>query len=426
MECSSLVLPCGLQLVHAEVPDTQMVALSVLYNVGARDEDPAHTGWAHLLEHLMFEGTPRVADYDSRVQYCGGENNAFTNNDFTSYYVTVPREHVETAFFLEADRMQGLTLDDQSVQVQKQVVIEEFKQRFLSQPYGDVQHLIRALAYRVHPYRWPTIGVEPSHIGQATTEALRAFYHRYYRPDNAILAVAGAISWEETQALAEKYFSSLLTDHSKHSSTHYSLITNHYPPEPPQLRMRRKTVRRNVPMDMIALAWHMADHYSPDFYVCDVITDLFAAGQSGRLAQHLISEQGLFNQIDAYITGSSDAGLLIIEGRLNPGVTLPQAEAAIWNEADRLKREPVGDYELEKVRNRFESDRLWSSINPVNVAVNLAQQHLYATSPDEEIRRYRAVTAADVRSVARQILTRKNCSVLYYKECCACRTARGL
>lgn len=179
-------------------------------------------------------------------------------------------------------------------------------------------------------------------------------------------------------------------------------------------------------MDMIAMAWHMADHYSPEFYACDVITDLFAAGQSGRLAQHLISEQHLFNHIDAYITGSTDAGLLIIEGRLNPGVTLPQAEAAIWREADRLKTEPVSDYEMEKVRNRFESDRLWSSINPVNVAVNLAQQILYHTTPDEEILRYRAVTAADVRSVARQILTRKNCSVLYYKECCACRTARGL
>ena len=415
MTVDTTTLPCGMRLVHAEVPDTQMVALCVLYRVGARNEDPDHTGWAHLLEHLMFEGTPRVPDYDSRVQYIGGENNAFTNNDFTSFYITVPREHAETAFYLEADRMQGLTFDERSVQVQKQVVIEEFKQRFLSQPYGDVQHLIRALAYRVHPYRWPTIGVHPSHIELATPDALRAFYHRFYRPDNAILAVAGAISWEEAQALTEKYFS----DHCSLFTDHCSLITNHsvpLPPEPPQMRMRRKTARRDVPMDMIALSWHMADHFSPDFHVCYVITDLLAAGQSGRLAQHLISEQGLFNQIDAYITGSTDAGLLIIEGRLNPDVTLPQAEAAIRSEVEQLKHEPVSDYELEKVRNRFESDRLWSSINPVNVAVSLAQHALYGTTPAEEIRRYRAVTAADVQHIARSVLTNKNCSVLYYRS----------
>ena len=326
MEIHSKTFPNGLQVVHADVSDTQMVALCVLYNVGARNEDPDYTGWAHLLEHLMFEGTPRVPDYDNRVQLCGGENNAFTNNDITSFYITVPREHAETAFFLEADRMRGLTLGKRSVQVQKQVVIEEFKQRYLSQPYGDAQHLIRALAYRVHPYRWPTIGIDPSHIESATPKALRSFYHRYYRPDNAIIAVAGALPWEETVRLAEKHFANLQSS----SLNLQSLIPSEA--EPPQLRLRRKTVRRDVPLDMIVMAWHMDDHFSPRFYVCDVITDLFAAGQSGRLAQHLVSEQNLFNQIDSYITGSSDAGLLMIEGRLNPGVTLPQAETAIWEE----------------------------------------------------------------------------------------------
>ena len=401
-----------------------MVALCILYNVGARNEDPNHTGWAHLLEHLMFEGTELVPDYDSRIQFCGGENNAFTNNDFTSFYVTVPHEHAETAFFLEADRMEGLTLDEQSVRVQKQVVIEEFKQRFMSQPYGDVQHLIRSLAYRVHPYRWPTIGVRPSHIRTATPEALRAFYHHHYRPDNAILAVAGAITWDETRQLAEKHFGQQMdAGRLQHADSMTWGLRNPQKQfgnpliqcEPPQQRLRRKTVHRNVPMDMIAMAWHMADHFSPEFYVCDVITDLFAAGQSGRLAQHLISEQHLFNQIDAYITGSTDAGLVVIEGRLNPGVTLTQAEAAIWREADLLKTKTVSDYEMEKVRNRFESDRVWSTINPVNVAVSLAQQTLYNTTPDDEIRRYRAISANDVRRVARRILTRKNCSVLYYK-----------
>ena len=408
MEIHSQILPGGLQLVHAEVADTQMVSLCILYPVGARDEDPDHTGWAHLLEHLMFEGTARVPDYDSRVQFCGGENNAFTNNDFTTFYITVPREHAETAFFLEADRMHGLTLDAQSVEVQKQVVIEEFKQRYLSQPYGDVQHLIRALAYRVHPYRWPAIGITPSHIESATPDALRAFYHRHYRPEGAILAVAGALSWDETLTLAERHFA---TDASRPSDYQTNRLK-----EPPQQRLRRKTVRRDVPMDMLVMAWHMPDHYSPDFYVCDVITDLLAAGQSGRLAQRLVNEQKRFSSIDAYITGSTDAGLVIVEGRLAPGLSFAEAETALHAEIRRLQTEPVSDYELDKVRNRFESDRLWSAINPVNVAVSLTQQTLYGAYTDDEIRRYRAVTAADIRRVARQLLTRRNCSILHYKK----------
>lgn len=408
MEIHSQILPGGLQLVHAEVADTQMVSLCILYPVGARDEDPDHTGWAHLLEHLMFEGTARVPDYDSRVQFCGGENNAFTNNDFTTFYITVPREHAETAFFLEADRMHGLTLDAQSVEVQKQVVIEEFKQRYLSQPYGDVQHLIRALAYRVHPYRWPAIGITPSHIESATPDALRAFYHRHYRPEGAILAVAGALSWDETLTLAERHFA---TDESRLSDYQTNRLK-----EPPQQRLRRKTVRRDVPMDMLVMAWHMPDHYSPDFYVCDVITDLLAAGQSGRLAQRLVNEQKRFSSIDAYITGSTDAGLVIVEGRLAPSLSFAEAEAALRSEIRRLQTEPVSDYELDKVRNRFESDRLWSAINPVNVAVSLTQQTLYGAYTDDEIRRYRAVTAADIRRVARQLLTRRNCSILHYKK----------
>ena len=410
MEIHSKRLPNGLQVVHADVPDTQMVALCILYNVGARNEDPAHTGWAHLLEHLMFEGTPRVSDYDSRVQFCGGEDNAFTNNDFTSFYITVPREHAETAFYLEADRMRGLTLDRRSVRVQKQVVIEEFKQRYLSQPYGDVQHLIRSLAYRVHPYRWPTIGVEPSHIESATPKAIRKFYQRYYQPANAILAVAGALPWEETVRLAEKHFANLQSSIFNLQSSIPSEA------EPPQLRLRRKTVRRNVPLDMIVMAWHMPDHSSPEYCVCDVITDLLAAGQSGRLAQHLVNEQKLFGSIDAYISGSIEPGLILIEGRLHPDTTLPQAEAAILAEVERLKHEPVSDYELDKVRNRFESDRVWAGINPVNVAVNLAQQTLYGTTPDEDIRRYRAVTADDILRSARRLFTRRNCSILYYKR----------
>lgn len=414
MFINQTTLANGLRLVHAEVPDTQMVALCVLYHVGAINEDPDHTGWAHLLEHLMFEGTPRVTDYDTQVQLAGGENNAFTNNDITSFYVTVPRVNMEKLFFLESDRMSGISLDEQSVQVQKQVVIEEFKQRNLNQPYGDVQHLLRALAFRVHPYRWPTIGIEPSHIEKATPDDIRAFYHRYYHPSNAVLAVTGAISWEEAQSLADQYFGPLgngelqlngeLNDNSQ------------FPVEPPQDRMRRKHVRRDVPLDMLVMAWHMPSRFDADFSVCDAITDLLANGLSSRLNLHLVQQRPLFNSIDAYISGSADPGLIHVIGRLNPGVTLPDAEQAVWQEINQLKHESVGEYELNKVRNRFESERVFNNINYLNVAIALAQHVIYGTTPNEEIRRYRAVTPADIQRVARALLTKKNCTVLYYEK----------
>ncbi|MBO4590231.1 MAG: insulinase family protein [Bacteroidaceae bacterium] len=412
MNIQTATLANGLQLVHVPMPDTQMVALDVLYNVGARDEEPLHTGWAHLLEHLMFEGTPRIADYDTQVQLIGGENNAFTNNDITSFYLTVPRASIETAFLLESDRMRGLTLDDRSVQVQKQVVIEEFKQRCSNQPYGDLQHLVRPLAYRTHPYRWPTIGITTRHIEQATPDDIRAFYRRHYRPSNAILTVTGAASFDEALALARKYFEPIADD-----GTPCALQPSHHgiPREPRQQRMRRQTVRRNVPLDLLALSFHMGGKNDADYFPCDVITDLLANGQSSRLTQCLVNEQKLFVTLDACILGSTDPGLLQVTGRVNPGVTLAQAEKAVWDELDRLKHEPVGEHELDKVRNRFESERVFGNIHYLNVALTLPQLILAGLTPDEEIRRYRAVTPADIRRTARAVLTRRNCSVLHYK-----------
>ena len=397
----------GLRMVHAQVPDTQMTALDITYDVGARNEDPDHTGWAHLLEHLMFEGTPRIPDYDARVQMACGEDNAFTNNDFTSFYITVPSVNSETAFMLEADRMAGITLDERSVQIQKQVVIEEFKQRDLGQPYGDIQHLIRPLAYRVHPYRWPTIGITPEHIERATPEAIRTFYNTWYRPSNAVLAVTGALSFEEAVTLTEKYFGVLKDPVDRPCSP--------LPIEPVQQRQRRKTVVRDVPMDMLVMAFHMGDRNSKDFYACDVITDLLSNGHSSRLNQRLVKEQKMFNSIDAYISGSADPGLLQIAGRLNPGVTLPDAEAAVWTELDKLKRIPVEIAELDKVRNRHESEQVFGQISYLNTAISLAQLTLFDTTPEQEIARYRAVSAEEVLFTARHILTKKNSSVLWYR-----------
>lgn len=405
----------GLRIVHHEDTTTQMVAVNLLYNVGARNEDAEHTGYAHLLEHLMFEGSVNIPNYDIHVQLAGGENNAWTNNDLTNYYITIPKSNVETAFWLESDRMLGLALTEQSVKVQKEVVIEEFKQQHLNRPYGDVQHLIRALAYKVHPYRWPTIGITPQHIEQATRDSIMQFYHRYYTPGNAILSVVGNISFEEVVQMAEKWFGSIENKAMPSSTSRYI----HTPlMEPEQKRMRRKTVYRHVPSDMLVMAFHMSDRYQQEYHVCDLITDILSAGQSSRLIQRLINTRKLFTSLDAYIQGSLDAGLLYIMGRLSDGVTFEEAEQAVWHELDTLKRVAVPDEELNKVRNRSESERTFNNISYLNRAINLAQLELIGQDPtlEDELTRYCSVTAEDIKHTSRKIFTKKNCSVLYYKK----------
>lgn len=400
----------GLRIVHYEDPTTQMVAVNVLYNVGARHEEPERTGYAHLLEHLMFEGSTNIPDYDTHVELAGGENNAWTNNDFTNYYITVPRSNVETAFWLESDRMTGLFLTEESVEVQKGVVIEEFKQRHLNRPYGDVQHLIRPLAYKVHSYRWPTIGICPEHIEQATLESVLEFYHRHYHPSNAILSIVGGITFDEVVRLSEKWFGTIQCQPFTKAET--ICLT-----EPLQKRLRRKTVYRDVPADMLVMAFHMADRKSREYHVCDLITDLLSAGQSSRLIQQLIHEQKLFTSIDAYIQGSMDAGLLFIIGRLTEGTTLKQAEQAVWKELEQLKQNTVDSKELSKVRNRSESERTFSNINYLNRAIAIAQMELIGQDHEltDELARYCSVTTIEVQQTAKKIFKKKNCCVLYYK-----------
>ena len=399
----------GLRIVHYEDPTTQMVAVNILYNVGARHEDPEHTGYAHLLEHLMFEGSANIPNYDMHVQLAGGENNAWTSNDLTNYYITVPCSNVETAFWLESDRMTGLALTEEGVSVQKGVVIEEFKQRHLNRPYGDVQHIIRSMAYKVHPYRWPTIGLCVEHIEQATLESVQEFYHRHYRPSNAILSVVGGIGFDEVVRLAEKWFGALKD------------INNDCPiekfTEPFQTRQRRKTVHHAVPTDMLVMAFHMGDRKSNDYHVCDLITDLLSAGQSSRLTRHLIHEQRLFTSIDAYIQGSIDPGLIYIMGRIAEGVTLEQAEQAVWNELNSLKRIPVASEELNKVRNRSESERTFNNINYLNRAIAIAQMELIGQDSEltDELARYCAITPKEIRHTVSKVFTKKNSCVLYYK-----------
>lgn len=408
IQVNRYTLANGLRIVHNEDDSTQMVALNLLYDVGARDEDPSHTGFAHLFEHLMFGGSLHIPDYDTPVQNAGGENNAWTNNDITNYYITLPHQNVETGFWLESDRMLSLDFSPKSLEVQRQVVIEEFKQRNLNQPYGDASHLLRELAYESHPYRWPTIGKEIAHIAQATLEEVKDFFYRFYAPNNAILAVTGHISFEETIQLAEKWFGPIPAR---------NISPRQLPAEKPQTAVRRKTVERKVPVDAIYMAFHMSNRMHPDYYVYDMITDILSNGRSSRFIQSLVQEQKLFTSIDAYISGSLDEGLLHVTGKPVEGVSLEQAEEAIWKELEKMKTVPVSEQELEKVKNRYESEQIFNNINYLNVATNLAFFELTGKAEDinEEVGKYRAVTAEQIQATSARCFVPENCSILYYK-----------
>ena len=408
IQVNRYTLANGLRIVHNEDDSTQMVALNLLYDVGARDEDPSHTGFAHLFEHLMFGGSLHIPDYDTPVQNAGGENNAWTNNDITNYYITLPHQNVETGFWLESDRMLSLDFSPKSLEVQRQVVIEEFKQRNLNQPYGDASHLLRELAYESHPYRWPTIGKEIAHIAQATLKEVKDFFYRFYAPNNAILAVTGHISFEETIRLAEKWFGPIPAR---------NISPRQLPAEKPQTAVRRKTVERKVPVDAIYMAFHMSNRMHPDYYVYDMITDILSNGRSSRFIQSLVQEQKLFTSIDAYISGSLDEGLLHVTGKPVEGVSLEQAEKAIWKELEKMKTVPVSEQELEKVKNRYESEQIFNNINYLNVATNLAFFELTGKAEDinEEVGKYRAVTAEQIQATSARCFVPENCSILYYK-----------
>lgn len=402
------VLPNGLRIVHHENTSTQMVALNLLYDVGARDEHPEHTGFAHLFEHLMFGGSVNIPDYDVPVQNAGGENNAWTNNDITNYYITLPCQNAEIGFWLESDRMLSLDFRPQSLEVQRQVVIEEFKQRNLNQPYGDVSHLMRELSYQVHPYRWPTIGKDISHIANATLDEVKDFFFRFYAPNNAILAVTGHISFEETVALAEKWFGPIPARDVK---------ARRLPAEPRQTAQRRLRIERNVPVDALYMSFHMGNRLSREYYVCDLLSDLLSNGRSSRLIRSLVQEQQLFSSVDAYIQGSIDEGLLQISGKLSEGISLEEGEAAVWRELERLKTVPVTYEELEKVKNRYEAEQVFSNMNYLNVANNLAFFELLGNAGriNEEVGHYRSITAEEIRETATRLFVPENSNILYYQ-----------
>lgn len=399
----------GLRIVHSEDNSTQMVALNILYNVGARDEHPEHTGFAHLFEHLMFGGSVNIPDYDTPVQNAGGENNAWTNNDITNYYITLPRGNAETGFWLESDRMLSLDFNEKSLEVQKHVVTEEFKQRNLNQPYGDVSHIIRDMAYKTHPYRWPAIGKDISHIANATMDDVKDFFYRFYAPNNAILSVSGNITFGETVRLAEKWFGDI---------PGRDIRERNLPEEEPQTEERRLTVERNVPVDTLYMAFHMCNRRDRRYHTFDIMSDILCNGRSSRLIRRLVIGKKIFSSVDAYISGSIDNGLFHITGKPCDGVSLEEAEQAVWEELEKLKHEPTGPGELEKVKNRYESEQIFSNMNYLSVATNMAFFELTGKAEDinSEVDRYRSVTAEEITATAKECFVRTNCNTLYYKR----------
>lgn len=399
----------GLHVIVHQDRSTPIVAFNLLYNVGAKHELEDRTGFAHLFEHLMFGGSENIPSYDGPLQEVGGENNAFTSNDLTNYYITLPKESLETAFWLESDRMKQLAFTPKSLEVQRQVVIEEFKQRYLNQPYGDVYLLLRPLAYLKHPYKWATIGKELSHIEQANMDEVKAFFFKHYRPNNAILSIAGDVSLEEIKHLSEKWFSDIPKGEE---------VKKEWEDEAQQLQPRSLVVERDVPQHAIYKAYHIVDRLHPDYYACDLISDVLSQGNSSRFYQELVKSKKLFSELDAYITGDIEAGLLIVAGKLSPKIKMEDAEAAIEAEVEKLVNEPISAQELKKVKNKVSASNEFGKTNVLNKAMGLAMAALI-DSPDlinQELPEYLKVTAEDIQRVAKRIFQKSNCSTLYYKS----------
>jgi zinc protease len=393
-------------LVHTDT-STPMAVVNVIYDVGAKDENPEKTGFAHLFEHLMFGGSINIPTYDEPLQVAGGENNAFTTNDLTNYYCQLPAENIETAFWLESDRMLSLAFDAKSLDVQRKVVCEEFKEHYINKPYGDVWHKMRALAYSEHPYRWMTIGKELKHVEDATLQDVKDFFYKHYTPVNAILVVAGNITAEAVKTLAEKWFGPIP------AGTKY---LRNLPVEPPQMAPRMAEVKANVPIDALYKCWHICSRLDDRYYVTDLITEILSGGGSSRLFQALVKEKQLFSNIECSNSGSTDAGLLSIEGKLVKGVQMKDAEAALMEEIYTLQQKGITEKELQKVKNKTESSLAFEDMSVMSRATNLAMYELLGDAEliNTELNKYQAVTTEQLLNESKAIFNENNCSTLYY------------
>ena len=397
----------GLRVIAHYDPDTPMVTTNLLYDCGARDEDPEATGFAHLFEHLMFGGTPSAPVFDTPVMLAGGENNAFTNNDLTNYYITLPADNIETALWLESDRMRNLDLSESKLEIQKSVVIEEFRQRYLNQPYGDIFLLMRPLAYKSHPYMWPAIGKDISHIERADTALVKKFYDDHYKPTSAILSLAGNIRPDDAFSLAEKWFGRIEGGVAG---------KRNIPAEREQTGIRELTVSRRVPSAHLMMAFHTGPRSSRSFYIHDLLTDILAGCDSGRLTSELVRRQELFSEADIFLSGEIDPGLVIFSGRVKDGVSIVEAERSVWREIGKVCESCVEPAEFDKARTRYESMRQISYLSAPNKAFSLAFHELLddADGINSEVDLYMSVTPEEMRDEASATFTRDNCSVIHY------------
>ncbi len=407
IQYEKFTLDNGLRVLVHQDESTPMAVVNVIYDVGARDESPDKTGFAHLFEHLMFGGSINIPLYDEPLQVAGGENNAFTTNDLTNYYCQLPAENIETAFWLESDRMLNLAFDKKSLEVQRKVVCEEFKEHYINKPYGDVWHKMRALAYSKHPYRWMTIGKELKHVEDATLQDVKDFFHKHYTPINAILVVAGNVTTADIKTLAEKWFGPIPP------GTKYQ---RNIPVEPAQTAPRSVEIKANVPIDALYKSWHICSRLDERYYVTDLITEILSGGGSSRLFQALVKEKQLFSNIECSHSGSTDAGLLTIEGKLVKGVTMKDAEAAIMNEIDTLLQNGITEKELQKVKNKTESMLAFEDMSVMSRATNLAMYELLGDAEliNTELSKYQAVTTAELLKESKAIFNDNNCNTLYY------------
>jgi predicted Zn-dependent peptidase len=404
---NKFTLSNGLRVIVHEDNTTPMAVVNVLYDVGARDENPAQTGFAHLFEHLMFGGSVNIPEYDEPLQMAGGENNAYTTNDLTNYYIELPAENLETAFWLESDRMLSLAFSEKSLDVQRKVVCEEFKEHYINKPYGDVWHKMRELAYSSHPYRWMTIGKELSHIEDAKLDDVKAFFFRHYRPVNAILSVAGKVTTAQVKALAEKWFGDIPSGEKYLRSL---------PVEPVQTEAHLLEIKSKVPLDALYKTYHIYPRHDQRYYTADLISDILSGGGSSRLHQVLVKEKKLFSSIDCSHFGSLDAGLLSIEGKLIKGVKMKDAEKGIQEELDKLQQQIIPERELQKVKNRVESMLAFEDMSLLNRANNLAYYELMGDAElmNTEFKNYERVTTADIHQEAQIIFSEKNSNTIHY------------
>jgi zinc protease len=404
------ILSNNLRIIVHEDSSTPMAAFNILYNVGSRNESPERTGVAHLFEHLMFSGSKHIKDFDTPVQNAGGENNAFTNNDHTNFHEIFPAENIETAFWLESDRMSFLNISKKDLTTQKKVVIEEFKETTLDEPYGDAFHYISAMAYEKHPYRWPVIGLLPEHIAAVTMEDANAFYKKYYCPNNAIISICGNVKAEEMFALAEKWFGGI--------PAAADFTADCFPKETPLTALQSKDIVGQYPVNVLFMVFRTCDRFDGDFYATDFISDILASGRSARFYANILKEKRLVSSIDASITGTIDEGLFIIEAKIQDNISFETVENAIWDELNRLINEPLSDYELEKIKNKMESSMLFSESSTLDKAISFAYYESLGDAElfNTEIEHLQRITATDIQNISKKLFHPNNTILLRYHK----------